>query len=212
MVVYDGGSLWLNAAQTITAGWIRTGGNVSYTTYTEFPEDVRVRFRKFGLDTEKLEREDRLRIWDSYTVTLGQKSKEKCANDSLKVSDLSIRFAREQMTPQPRPDVLRIGDSASTALRFNDEKSFVEFVLSRGLPSVRLTKTLQITAYIRGAHSDWLYKQLEAAHDGIIDFKLEEVEKRTKTFMRIRSMRDVPHDSEWHRLKIAENSEVILEK
>ena len=43
-----------------------------------------------GVNSEQLEREDKLHIGDGYAATLGQKSKEKYALPSLKVADLSI--------------------------------------------------------------------------------------------------------------------------
>jgi KaiC/GvpD/RAD55 family RecA-like ATPase len=52
---------------------------------------------------------------------------------------------------------------------------------------------------------------LEAAVDGIIDFKLEEVGEETINLMRLRSMRNVGFDSRWHRLRVKENFEVTLE-
>jgi len=45
---------------------------------------------------------------------------------------------------------------------------------------------------------------LEATVDGIIDF--------TRDLIRIRSMRNVGYDREWHELKIGENFEVTLAK
>jgi KaiC/GvpD/RAD55 family RecA-like ATPase len=65
---------------------------------------------------------------------------------------------------------------------------------------------------VRGVHSEWVYKRLEDAYDGIIDFRLEETGEETQDLMRIRSMRDLRHDRKWHRLKIADNFEVTLEK
>jgi KaiC/GvpD/RAD55 family RecA-like ATPase len=63
----------------------------------------------------------------------------------------------------------------------------------------------------RKAISDSLYKQLEAAYDGIVDFKLEDMGKGTRTVMRIRNMRDVAFDSQWHPLKIAEYFKVTFD-
>jgi hypothetical protein len=117
------------------------------------------------------------------------------------------------MAPISRPgDVLRIGDSSLTVLRFSDEKNFVEFVQSRGLPSVKLTRQIQMTSYIRGAHSDWFYKQLEAAHEGIIDFRLDDTADPARNLMRVRSLRDVGFDGRLHQLKIGTSLEVTLEK
>ncbi len=48
----------------------------------------------FGVNAEDLEMNDKLRIYDWYTGTFGQKSKEKWAQDLLRVADLSIWFAK----------------------------------------------------------------------------------------------------------------------
>jgi KaiC/GvpD/RAD55 family RecA-like ATPase len=61
-------------------------------------------------------------------------------------------------------------------------------------------------------HGGWVYNRLEAAADGIVDFKLEEEGKSTRDLVRIRSMRNVHFDREWHELKIEDNFEVALEK
>jgi len=107
-------------------------------------------------------------------------------------------------------------DNESTYARFNDEKAFVEFLLTRHFPSHGLRKSTGLIGILRGVHSGWVYEQLEAAVEGIIDFKLEEasdkVGEQAATIMRIRSMRDIPFDARWHRLKVGENFEVSLEK
>ena len=38
----------------------------------------------------------------------------------------------------------------------------------------------QLIAFISGIHSPWTYKQLEAAADGIVDFKVEEGAEETR--------------------------------
>jgi len=53
---------------------------------------------------------------------------------------------------------------------------------------------------------------LEDAADGVIDFKIEDIGEKTRDVLRIRSMRNVSFDREWHRLKIGENFEVSLDK
>jgi KaiC/GvpD/RAD55 family RecA-like ATPase len=53
---------------------------------------------------------------------------------------------------------------------------------------------------------------LEDAADGVIDFKLEDVDEETRDAFRIRSMRNVAFDRRWHVLKIGENLEVSVEK
>ncbi len=213
---FDPTSQWYAASLTMAAGWLKTGGRVSYHVTAQQPDNIRSQLRRLGLNTEELETSGKLRIFDWYSATLGQKSKEDYAFSSLKVADLSILFSKYLML---RPDIardssdwLRILDDMSCLARFNDEKSWLEFVLTRIIPIASLWRSTGIGGVIKGIHSDWVYKRLEAANDGVIDFKLEEEGKKTRDLIRIRTMRNVGFDREWHELKIGENFEVTLEK
>ncbi len=212
LVEFDPASQWYNASLGIAEGWLRSGGRVWYFVNAQSPENVRLQFKRLGANTDNLEKEDMLRVYDVFTATLGQKSKEKYAGDSLKVADLSISFARDQMRGPVTPDLLRIADNASTIARFNDEKAWVEFLLTRGLPAGSLQKLIGIRGIAKGVHSEWAYKQLETAADGIIDFRLDESADPPQNLIRLRSMRNVGFDGRWHKLKIGPKFEVTLEK
>jgi len=164
------------------------------------------------LDSEKLERTDRFEIWDWYTAMLGRKPAEKLAIESLKVADLSIWWSKHRMTGPPTPEVLRIIDDLSSLARYNDEKTWVDFMVTRIVPSAAALKSTRIVGVIRGIHSDWAYKTLEAAHDGIVDLKLEEAGEETRVLMRIRSMRNAGFDRRWHRVNFDENFNAAIEK
>ncbi len=215
LVEFSGASQWLNASIAIAAEWLRQGGGVSYNAQARSPSDVRTKLRRAGLNLETLEAEDKVRIWDWYTATLGKKSTEKYAYDSLKVRDLSIRFAKEDMgaPTMQLTGWIRIIDNLSSLARFNDEKAWVEFYLTRGFPSVSLGgRTTTLHAILKGVHSNAAYEQLEATSDGIIDFRVEEVSGEWRNFIAIRSMRDVGYDSRSHQLKIDENLQITIEK
>ena len=47
--------------------------------------------------------------------------------------------------------------------------------------------------------------------DGVIDLRLVDEGESTKDLIRIRSMRDVSHDRDWHELKIGSNFEVTVQ-
>jgi len=217
LVEFDPASQWYNASLTIAAGWLRSGGKLSYYVYTRPADNIRTGLKRLGLNVELLEKEDKLRIIDWYTATLGQKSKEKEAIDSLKVAELSIDYAKivvrgEGEYARPRPGFLVIEENFSVLDRFNEEKSWVEFYLTRRLPTTPLQGTIALRAFVEGIHSERAYKTLEAAVDGIIDFKLEEVAGERRSFIGVRSMVNVGFDSRWYPLKITENLEVSLEK
>jgi hypothetical protein len=66
-----------------------------------------------------------------------------------------------------------------------------------------LWKSTGIGGIIEGVHSEWAYKNLEAAADGVIDIKLDESTEEARGMMRIRSMRNVGFDAHWYPLRIA---------
>lgn len=212
LVEFDPASQWYNAAVTIAAGWLRTGGSVSYIAHSQSPDDIRSQLRRLGLPVDEMEQKDKLWITDLYTLSLGQKSKEKFVPESLKVADLSIWIAREALVDSPSPEFLVIADNSSILDRFNDEKNWVELYLTRPIPMAKPRQLTQIIGFMSGIHSNWAYKQLEAAVDGIVDFKVEEVGTETRDFMRIRTMRNMQFDRRWHELTMSENAGILLKK
>lgn len=225
LVEYDPTAAWYQASLNIAAGWLKSGGVVTYGVTSQPPDNARSQFESLGLDVKKLESDDKLRIFDWYTATLGRKSSEKYAFYSLKAADLSVLFSKYlmadkttltatdlQLLPSPSPDWLRILDDLSCLARFNEEKSWVEFVRTRLIPIGSLWKSTGIGGVIKGVHSDWVYKNLEAASDGVIEFKVDEASEEARSMVRIRSMRNASFDSKWHPLSVNENLEVTLEK
>ena len=221
LVEYDAASQWYRASLNIAREWLRTGGEIGYNVAAQSPDSFRSQLVKLGLNVKELEASGKLEIWDWYTVTLGQQSKEKFVGaDSLKAGHLSIEMAKEMKDflsgadsgMGGDPQFLRIWDNSSVLARFNEDKVWVELLLTRIFPSASHTKSTLIVGVIRGIHSDWVYKQLEDAADGVIDLKIQEIGEETRDALRIRSMRNMSFDRRWHHLKIGENLEVSLEK
>jgi KaiC/GvpD/RAD55 family RecA-like ATPase len=220
LVEYDPTAAWYQTSLSMAAGWLKAGGVVTYGVTSQPPDNIRSQLTQLGLNVAELESDNKLRVFDWYTATLGRKSTEKYAFYSLKAADLSVLFAKYLMATEPdsvdslpptaSPDWLRIMDDLSCLARFNEERSWVEFVRTRLIPIGSLWKSTGIGGLIKGLHSDWVYKNLEAASDGVIDVKLDEASEEAKSMIRIRSMRNVGFDSRWHELKVAENSEVTL--
>lgn len=216
LIEFDPASQWYNSCVTMAAGWVKDGGSVGYNGFIQPPNNVRMQLSRAGLNVDDLESKDRLRMYDGYTPTLGRKSKEKYGIDSLKVADQSIvfRFTEDDLNNPEElewPDSLRIVDNFSTLARFNDEKSWIEFMLTRVYPIGPVRKSTLIFGIMKGVHSEWAYKQLEASADGIIEFRLEVLE-RARDLVQIRTMRNVHFNRELHELKVGENFEVTLEK
>lgn len=212
LIEFDAASQWLNSSVTIAAAWLRTGGSVSYVAFSRPPDQVRVQLRTLGLDTEELERTDRLWITDAYSASVGKKSSERFAMESLKVADLSIYIGRESMIDSPAPEFIIIADNVSVLDRFNAERNWVELFLTRPIPMMKARRITSLNGLIKGIHSDWAYKQLEAAADAIIDFNLDESAEETRDMMRIRNMQNANCDRRWHQLRINKSFEVTLDK
>jgi len=212
LVEFDPSSQWYNASLTIASGWLRTGGSVSYITHSQSPDDIRSQLRSLDLPVKELEQKDRLWITDLYAASLGRKSQERFFPESLKVADMSIWIAREAMADTPTPEFLVISDNGSVLDRFNEERNWVELYLTRPIPMGKSRQLTQLMGFMSGVHSSWAYKQLEAAADGIVDFKLDEASDPVQNLIRVRNMRRVGFDGRWHRLRIAENLEVTFER
>ncbi len=212
LVEFDPASQWYNAAATITAGWLSEGGKVDYNVLAQRPEDIRSQLNRFGLDSASLEAEGKFEIIDYYMASVGQKSTEKHGYDSLKVAELSIAWAKGMRHGPPAPECLRIHDNISSLARFNDDKSWTEFLLTRVIASSPIRRSTRLIGIAIGIHSEWVYKTLETAVEGVVDFRLDEVGESTVDMIRIRSMRNVGFDRNWHQLQRNENLEVALEK
>ena len=169
----------------MAVGWIKQGGNVEYITTAQPPDSIRMYVNRFGLDVPKLEEEDRLWIGDLYTPTLGQKPKDLDGAGSLRVADLSITIGKNLSKP-PVSDLILFFDNASTLARFNDDRAWVELLLTRSIPLASSRKVTVINGVTCGVHEEWIYKTLEGAHNGIIDFKLDETGERTKNLFALR--------------------------
>jgi KaiC/GvpD/RAD55 family RecA-like ATPase len=212
LVEYDPTSQWFAASLTMAAGWIRTGGSIAYITGAQPSEKIRSRLQRLGLAVEELEQTGKLEFFDYYSASLGQKSREKGSTDTLKVADLSIEFAKDLKIPRRSQDELRIWDNGSVLARFNDEKVWVEFELTRLMPRAIAFQSTRIMGLLTGVHSDWAYRQLELAADGVIDFKLDATSDPPRNLIRIRNIRDVSFDGRWHQLRVNKNFDVTLDQ
>ncbi len=61
-----------------------------------------------------------------------------------------------------------------------------------------------------GLHSDWFYRRLENAADGLMEVKVAEQDEQLKIVLRVSSMKGQPHDARWHAIKIGSGGEAAL--
>lgn len=216
LVVYEPDSIWYDTSLTIAARSVKDGIRVEYHTYEHVPSKLREAFTTLGLDVKKLEKDDKLRILDSYTMQTGlgspEKSKSKISVQPLKLSDSSIEFAQQIKAGIPEVDKrwLHIDDNWGVMLQYNDEKAILNFSRTRMPFWVSARDTTFLVAIMTGIASEAFYKQYVAVYDGIIDFRSEEKTEQVEQLVRVRLMRRKKYDSRWHKLQILNNGEVAL--
>ena len=230
LVEYDPDSQWLAVATTITGGYLRAGGRVAYVASVRSPETVKENLAALGVDVSATTSEGRFLMDDWYTATLtggklegGSQSVFEPINGgsrarSLKIADLSVDWLKlSKQGPQGwdiveswPPGALNVSESMSQTLRFNEEKSYLEWFVSRVIPNVRKAGRINLNGVVAGVHSDSFYKQLESNFDGVIDLRVMERGEEAKNLLRIRSLKGQPHDARWHEIQIKRNGEAAL--
>ena len=137
---------------------------------------------------------------------------------SLKVSDLSVEYLRDMKQGPDSgvvfqkwpPGALSVVESMSPMLRFNEEKPWLEYTISRLNPNVRRAKRVYLMGLVRDIHTESFYKRLESDADGVIDLQVTERDGEAKNLLRIRSLKGQPHDARWHEVQIKRNGEATL--
>ena len=231
LVEFDPESHWLALATTITASYLRAGGRVCYVAQVRSPETVRENLLTLGVDVSEAINEGRFHFDDWYTATLtggrletgGSSLTEPIGGGglrwrSLKVADLSVQWSKDSkqglessvaFQPWP-PGALSIMESASQMLRFNEEKPYLEWLLSRDHPNVRRAKRISLDEVLRGVHTESFYKNLESDFDAVIDLRVMERDEEVKNLLRLRSLKGQRHDTRWHEIQIKRNGEAIF--
>ena len=233
LVEFDPESQWFSVATTIAARLFQQGRYVCYLSMARSPEDVKASLSALDARVSSAEDVERLVVEDWYSATLtgGRLATDTSQTSlfepvqgglrvrSLKVADLSVEWLKTSKTGPSKPyDLVDywppgsvvIVESFSSILRFNEEKAFVEWMESRVIPEERRGRRVTLQGFIRGIHSEWLYKRMEAASDGVLDIRVMEREEEAKNLLRVRSLKGQPHDSRWHEIKIKSNGEATL--
>ena len=219
LVEFEPHSLWYETSLTIAAHALRHGIRTDYHSYVRSPDEIRKTLSGLGLNPQKLEQEDTLRIIDSYTVTTGIGTPEKPAAkselpyqaQSLKMSDWSIGTARVLkgvgVTEADKRRV-HLDDNSSVLTQFNQEKEVLDIWRARFVPFSRILEQATCHSLLVGVHSEAFYKYIESASDGVIDFRSKEENGAIEQFVRTRILRSKGYDSSWRKLQLLENGEV----
>jgi len=229
VVEFDPESQWLAVVTTIVSKWIQSGFRAVYAATSRPREEVINHLTRLGLDVAGSEKASRLRIDDWYSASLALErptAEIEVIHDtyvrinSLKVADLSVDqlklmkgsdvLSKWPESPGSQSDVLSAVESFSVILRFNEEKSFLDWMESRNLPLNRKRGRINLVGILRRLHSEYFYTRIENACDGIIDIRAMEREEEVKNLLRVRSLKGQPHDTRWHEIKITSSGEASL--
>jgi len=232
LVEFDPESEWFSVATTIAAHFYGAKHHVGYLAMGRPPEDVKRDLTALAVNVVDAEKAGLLAVEDWYSASLSGGRVERPGQSrvfeptetglrvlSLKVADLSVDWLKSsKSSPHPVYDIvdfwpagsLIIVESFSSILRFNEEKSFVEWVERRVNPAERKRQSITIQGFVRGIHSDQLYKLMENTADGVIDIRVQERGEETKNVLRVRSLKGRPHDTKWHEILIKSNGEATL--
>lgn len=180
-----------------------------------------------GVDVNAKEEAGTLRVDDWYSATLTPEhstSEDEAIDDkyhkygSVKIPDLSLGFSQSlkgrqllsKWSSEQQLGVLSIAESFSMLLRFNEEKTFLEWFENRNIPLQRKFKRINLWGFGRGLHSEQFYKRLENVTDGVIEVRVMEREDQIKNLVRVTSLKGQPHDTLWHEIEIKGNGEAVL--
>jgi hypothetical protein len=193
LVEYDPHSQWFALFTTVIARWLKAGNRALCLAMVR-PREVVVRdLGRLGVDVNANEEAGTLRVDDWYSATLipeHSASEDEAIDDkyqkysSVKIADLSLGFSQtlrgrqllSKWSSEKQLGVLAIAESFSMLLRFNEEKTFLEWLENRNIPLQRKLKRINLWGFGRGLHSEQFYKRLENVTDGVIDVRVVERE------------------------------------
>ncbi len=177
-------------------------------TLTTPPSQIRQQLAAALPNLKEIETAKRLTIIDWYTWMTGKKSNEARSVDSLALAQFNIQDARYQREDSPIYDFL-VSDNISAFLKYNDERAFMQW-LDKTIARMRELKGIRLYGFMKRFHSDAFYANLEAMADGVVELDNRERGTRLENAVRLRSIRGVPHPTEWRTLKITKSGLVEL--
>lgn len=229
MVEFDPVSHWFAVATSIVANWVKSGRRATWAAMARPREEIRSDLARLGLNVLDSEKSAMLLVDDWHSATLGLETSQGITVErveeeggpynrirSLKVSDWSVHFLKiakegsKDVGDDWPPGNLGIADSLSPALRFNEEKPYLEWLENRVNPFQRRMRGVTFEGVVSGVHSDLFYKRMENAADGVIDVKVIEREEQAKSYLRIRGLKGQTCDTRWHEIQIKPNGEAVL--
>jgi len=225
VVEYDPDSPWYETSLTLTAEALNQGVRTEYHVFTHPPDHIRKDLTRLGLDIKRLEREDLLRILDTYDVMTGLAAPEKPEAMGRKgrepfeahhTFDLvhwssKVETMIKQGVSEEEKKWLHLDDNTGILNHYTEGKLIIDMWRTRFVPYARVRELAMIHSFVTGVASDTFYRNFEALCDGIFDLKSLEEEGSFQHYARVRTMRGSSSDTRWRRLQLNSNGQVQVE-
>lgn len=201
--LYDPAAHWLSLILTLSSTLLQKGYVVNISATNTPPREMRKILARTVPRLKEPEVANQLIISDMYTWQTGGKSDEAEVIDSLSLAKAVTDFRMEWLKHTAHYD-FAVTDSFSSFLRYNDERAFSRW-LGRIVAILREMKGIRLYSFIKRYHSDALYAELESFADGIIELDYREKSGTLEQVLRVKSMKGLPHPTDWRRLKVDSN-------
>ena len=204
--LYEPAAHWLSFILTLASAVLLQGLAVNIMTTSTSPREIRRALNRMIINFKEPEVANRLTISDFYTWQLGRKSDEADSVEGLSIAKMNVGFA-EQTKGSTELDFV-VWDNLSAFMRYNEERLFTQW-LDRFVAYLRETKGIRLWAFVKRSHSDAMYAYLESVVDGIIELDYRENAGVLEHVVRVKSMKGMPHPTDWRRLAV--NSDGIMQ-
>jgi KaiC/GvpD/RAD55 family RecA-like ATPase len=154
--------MWYEVSLTLAAQAIGQSVGSEYHCLIHPPNEIRKAITRFGVDVEKFEADEAIRIIDDYTAQVGfLKKPEMTRETSLKVADWSI-LAAQKMKLEDETDKrrLHIDDNTSVLSRYNKENEIIDYWRTRLSPLSRRLEQVMLHSLVKGVHSERLISKM----------------------------------------------------
>ena len=206
--LYEPATHWLSFILTLASTVLLQGHAVNIATTSTSPREIRGTLSRMIIN-KKPEVATRLTISDFYTWQLGRKSDEAESVEGLSIAKMNVGFA-EQTKGSTEVDFV-VWDNLSAFMRYNEERVFTQW-LDRFVAYLRETKGIRLWAFVKRSHSDAMYAYLESVADGIIELDYRENAGVLEHVVRVKSMKGMPHPTDWRRLTVNSDGSMQLSK
>lgn len=200
--LYEPAADWLSFILTLASAVLLQGHVVNIMTTSTSPREIRRILSRMVINLKEPEAANRLTISDFYTWQLGRKSDEADSVEGLSIAKMNVGFA-EQTKGSTELD-FAVWDNLSAFMRYNEERLFTQW-LDRFVAYLRETKGIRLWAFVKRSHSDAMYAYLESVADGIIELDYRENAGVLEHVVRVKSMKGIPHPTDWRRLRLNAN-------